>query len=289
MERFYQVSWQTRRLGKPYGSHAVKPVKTTSRPRVAVPNRVNVEHNNLPVLSAIMAPPSAHGAWKSEPATGRNGVNGHLRIRPYQNTDRATICRLCCATGFLGQDIGQIFQDRELFAELFTRAYLEHGPEWVFVAEKNNQVIGYLLGSVQPRFDLVLMQCGLRTTTKMLLRLAQGRYASHPRSRRFIRWLLTAGFWEQPRHPRHGAHLHMQVSREHQGRNVARKLWEAYEERIREAGVTSCYGAFFSCRQRHPEIAYSRYGFSVFDRHRTTLFEPEIHDPVEVVCVYKTL
>jgi hypothetical protein len=36
-------------------------------------------------------------------------------------------------------------------------------------------------------------------------------------------------------------------------------------------------------------MAYARYGFEVFDRRRTTLFEPEIREPVEVVCVCKSL
>ncbi len=53
--------------------------------------------------------------------------------------------------------------------------------------------------------------------------------------------------------------------------------------------MKQCYGAFFSHPQRRPELAYARYGFTVFDRRRTTLFEPEIPDPVEVVCVCKTL
>jgi hypothetical protein len=35
-----------------------------------------------------------------------------------------------------------LFQDRELFAELFTRPYLDHEPEWGTVAESNGQVVG---------------------------------------------------------------------------------------------------------------------------------------------------
>src|ERR1700728_1435631 len=83
-----------------------------------------------------------------------------VRIRPYRETDRRAICRLCCETGFLGGPVDTIFQDRELFADLFTRPYLDDGPEWVFVAEARKQVVGYVLGSVGPRFGLVLLRSG---------------------------------------------------------------------------------------------------------------------------------
>lgn len=212
-----------------------------------------------------------------------------VRVRPYQKSDREAFCRLCCETGFLGSPMDPLFQDRELFADLFTRPYLDYEPEWVLVAEAHGQVVGYLTGSVCKHFNVVLLWSGLRTTLKMLLRLAGGRYGRHPRSRRFIRWLLTAGFREQPKHPRDAAHLHIQIDKRYRGRGIARQLWEHYERQLRAIGMTQCYGAFFSYPQRRPEVAYSRYGFTVFDRRRTTMFQPEIREPVEVVCVCKKL
>ena len=213
----------------------------------------------------------------------------HVSVRPYQQSDREAFCRLCCDTGFLGGPVEPMFQDRDLFADLFTRPYLEHESRWALVAEVDGEVAGYLLGSVRKHFDAVLMWSGLRTMSKMLLRLVTGRYGRHPRSRRFIRWLLTAGFREQPKHPRDAAHLHIQVDRRYRGRGVAKQLWEYYERELRAVGMRQCYGAFFSYAQRRPELAYSRLGFTVFDRRQTTMFQPEIREPVEVVCVWKKL
>ncbi len=211
------------------------------------------------------------------------------RIRPYQPADRESIRRLCCETGYLGDPVESLFQDRELFADLFTNAYLDHAPEWAFVAEVDGRVVGYLLGAISPRFELALMRSGLSTTAKMLYRLATGRYAQHPRSRRFVRWLLTSGFREQPRHPANAAHLHWDLSRGFRGRGICLRLWQVYERRLRAAGVQECYGSFFSYNKRRPESVYARYGFRVFDRKRTTIFEPEIPDPVEIVCVNRKL
>jgi ribosomal protein S18 acetylase RimI-like enzyme len=212
-----------------------------------------------------------------------------VRIRPYHATDRPAIRALCCDTGFLGRPVDTLFRDRELFADLFTNAYLDHEPEWAFVAEVDGRVIGYLLGAISPRFDLALIRSGFRTTVKMLLRLAAGRYDGHPRSRRFIRWLLTHGFSEQPKHPAHAAHLHLDLDKGFRGRGICARMWEMYERRLQRVGVRQCYGAFFSYARRRPESVYARYGFQVFDRKPTTIFYPEIPDPVEVVCVAKTL
>lgn len=212
-----------------------------------------------------------------------------VRVRGYQPADRDAIRALCCETGYLGNPIDALFQDRELFADLFTKAYLEHQAPWAFVAEDNGRVVGYLLGAVSRSFELQLLRCGFVTASRMVLRLVAGRYAGHPRSRRFVRWLLTAGFREQPRHPANAAHLHWDVEKNYRGRGVPQQLWAAYAARLRTAKVRQCYGAFFSYPGRRPELVYSRYGFSVFDRKRTTLFEPELTDPVEVVCVHRPI
>lgn len=226
------------------------------------------------------------------------GTNGHAIIhasnfgetaciRSYQPTDRDSVCQLCCDTGFLGQPVDLLFRDRDLFAELFTKPYLDYEPECGFVAEAEGRVVGYLLGSVRRHFEWLQMFAGFQTATKMIGRLAMGHYANHPRSKKFIRWLFTSGLSEQPKHPAGAAHLHFNIDQRHRGRGIAARLWKAYQERLREVGVSKCYGAFFSCPKRRPEAAYGRYGFTVYDRRRTTLFEPEISDPVEVVCVCK--
>jgi ribosomal protein S18 acetylase RimI-like enzyme len=241
---------------------------------------VNGEQSTKPGLDPELARPP------TRPAAGKtNGVH----IRDYRDKDRAAIQRLCCDTGFLGAPIDPLFQDRELFAELFTRPYLDHEPDWALVAEAQGRVVGYLLGSVCKDFELNLLRSGFQTALKMVLRLALGRYSRHPRSRQFIRWLLASGFREQPKHPRHAAHLHFDVERDYRGRGIARRLWDIYEERLLAARATECYGAFFSYLRRRPETVYARFGFNVFDRRQTTLFRPEVTDSVEVVCVHKRL
>jgi ribosomal protein S18 acetylase RimI-like enzyme len=217
-----------------------------------------------------------------------SSVAAKVHIRPYVEGDRPAIRRLCWETGFLGNPIDPVFQDRELFADLFTAAYLEHEPEWALVAELDHRIVGYLLGSISSHFDFVLMRKGFPIAAKMVFRLLTGRYVGHPRSARFVRWLLTVGYQEQPKHPPNAAHFHFDLENRIRGLGIAQRLWHVYEQRLRRAGVNECYGAFFSCPGRRPELVYKRYGFQVFDRKRTSLFQPEVAG-AELVCMHRKL
>jgi hypothetical protein len=210
-------------------------------------------------------------------------------IRRYQESDREAIRQICCNTGFLGDPIDPIYRDRELFADLITNPYLDYEPEWALVAENDGQVVGYLLGSVSPHFNRALMFCGFQTVCRMLTRLLTSKYQDHPRSEKFVRWVLTKGLKEQPNHPEDAAHLHLNLERQFRLGAVARRLWAVYEDQLKAAGFPHYYGQFFSCAKRNPEPMYARCGFQIYDRRDTTMFQPEILTPVAIVCAHKFL
>jgi hypothetical protein len=212
-----------------------------------------------------------------------------VRLRQYRDNDRQEVRRICCDTGFLGKSIDPVYQDRELFADLFTNPYLNHEPGWALVAENAGQVVGYLTGSVNPNFNRTLMLDGLQTACRMLSRLLTNRYSEHPRSEHFVRWLLARGLIEQPRHPEGAAHLHMNLEKPFRRGSVARRLLAMYEDMLFAAGIVHYYAKFFSCPQRNPENMYRRCGFQIYDRVETTIFKPEVADAVSVVCIHKKI
>jgi hypothetical protein len=212
-----------------------------------------------------------------------------ITIRAYRQSDREEVRRICCDTGFLGGPIESIYQDRELFADLFTNVYLDYEPEWSLVAESSGRVAGYLLGSVNPHFSRTLMLSGFQTACKMLSRLLTGKYSHHPRSEQFVRWVLTKGLMEQPKHPEEAGHLHVNLERPLRRGLVARSLLLTFEDMLASAGIDHYYAKFFSCRQRNPERMYGRLGFQVYDRMVSSIFQPEILDPVNIVCTHKRL
>ncbi len=224
-----------------------------------------------------------NSAWR--PATA--GVSASFGVRPYARADRETVRRICCDTAFLGRPIDPIFRDRDLFADLMTAPYLDYEPEWAWVAEADGQIVGYLLGSVDAHVERRQITVGTATVLRMLGRLAAGRYAGHPRSRQYLRWLILRGGLERPRRPKGSAHLHFNLLDGFRGR-LGHQMWFAFDRRLRQAGIEKVYGEFPSWQHRRPEVAYSRYGFSEFDRRETTVFRPEVSETVHLVCAIRT-
>ncbi len=210
-------------------------------------------------------------------------------VRPYREDDRQELRRICCETGFLGSPIDPVFQDRELFADLFTNPYLDYEPEWTLVVETGDRIAGYLMGSGNPNFHRTLMLCGFQTACKMLSRLLTGKYADHPRSEQFVRWVLVRGVMEQPRHPENAGHLHMNLERPLRWGSVARRLLARYEDMLAAADLDHYYVKFFSCSRRNPERMYQRLKFEVYDRVCSTIFQPEVMGTLSVVCAHKRL
>src|SRR6266705_3189842 len=76
--------------------------------------------------------------------------NKPFLIRGYRRSDREAVRKLCCDTGFLGEPIDPVYEDRELFADFLTTYYTDHEAESCFLLEVDGQISGYLLGSRKP-------------------------------------------------------------------------------------------------------------------------------------------
>src|SRR5476649_1308532 len=114
-------------------------------------------------------------------------------IRSYTPADREVVRRLCCETGFLGQPIDPVFEDRELFANFLTGYYTDWEPESAFVLEVNGEVRGYLLGSRRPHLQQTY---NIYQNTGLLLRGIFRYFRYNQASRRFVHWIIFQGWRE---------------------------------------------------------------------------------------------
>ena len=120
-------------------------------------------------------------------------------IRGYRASDREAVRKLCCETGFLGEPIDPVYQDRELFADFLTTYYTDHEPESCFLLEVDGEISGYLLGSRKPLQNQLY---ALYQNVWLFFRALTRYFRYNQRSRRFIRWLLMYGWREVPARPR---------------------------------------------------------------------------------------
>src|SRR5690554_1335751 len=82
---------------------------------------------------------------------GGERMSQQVIVRKMMPEDRRRIREICCHTGFGGESIALIFDDPELFADLWSCYYTDYEPESTFVAECEGKVIGYILGCLDTR------------------------------------------------------------------------------------------------------------------------------------------
>ncbi len=157
-----------------------------------------------------------------------------FQVRRYRSSDRDSVRALCCETGFLGDAIDPVFEDRELFADFLTDYYLRHEPDSAFVVTKDNKLQGYLLGSRHPiKHQFHSLFQNLIYGGKIVRR-----YPGYSReSRRYIHWLISKAWREVPAAPRTIGHFHINLLPAAKSIQICRQLLETYLRHLYDHGV----------------------------------------------------
>jgi len=212
----------------------------------------------------------------------------NCRVRPYQPADRAAVRRICADTGFMGNPIDEIFTDREIFADFFTRYYTDYEPECALVTEDldSGEVVGYMLGCVRFRYQ-AFMQIWLMLSHNVPIvfwRYVTGRY--NRASRQFLYWVLFRSVRETPPAPRQSAHFHINLLPAYRTNVFGRDMVFAFFELSNRRGVKRIYGQIQTRDDRRTGF-WRRYGFRELSRRRITKFQRFHTDPVYVSTLYR--
>jgi hypothetical protein len=209
-----------------------------------------------------------------------------LQARKYQASDREAVRKLCCDTGFLGNPIDPVFEDRELFANFLTDYYLKHEPDSAFVVTSNGEIKGYLLGSRFPLKHQVhsLFQNALDAAK------ALRRYLWYkPASRRFLHWLILNAWREVPAAPRRIGHFHVNLLPEIRSIEAFRLLLETYLRFLYEQGVKRIHAQMVTFDSRRGFRLFERYGFKVLNRSEITKYKRFTNQNVYLCTIVKEL
>ncbi|MBA3960936.1 MAG: GNAT family acetyltransferase [Chthoniobacterales bacterium] len=213
-------------------------------------------------------------------------TDSSLIIRNYQPSDRAAVRDLCCRTGFLGNAIDPVYQDRELFADFLTTWYTDHEPESSFVLEIKGEICGYLLGSRKPLLNQLY---SFQQNIVLFLR-ALFRYPRYNRaSRRFVIWMVKNGWREVPAAPSRTPHFHINLLPEARKISTTRALMSAYLSYLYRCGEKQVYGQIVTFESRRGEKMFERYGFKVMNRAEITKYRAFYPESVYLSTVIKDL
>ena len=209
-----------------------------------------------------------------------------ISVRSYEARDREAIRRLCCETGFLGNPIDPVFEDREIFADYLTAYYTDVEPEASFVLEQNGIVKGYLLGSRRP---LRQQWFGFFQNLR-LFAIGMWRYRGYNRAtREFIHWILKNSWREVPAAPRRTAHFHINILPEAKGLAGSHEMMTRYCDFLRSKGETQVFGQMVTFESRRGAKVFERFGFRVVEKREITKYRGKHPEPVYLTTVIKQL
>jgi len=207
-------------------------------------------------------------------------------IRSYRRSDREAVRKLCCDTGFLGEPIDPVYEDRQLFADFLTTYYTEWEPESSFVIESDGEIRGYLLGCRKPLWNQLY---SFWQNVSLFLKALSRYFRYHVRSRRFIRWTLAHGWREVPAAPRRVPHFHVNLLPDARKMSTTRALMSAYLSYLYRCGEKRVYGQIVTFESRRGEKMFERYGFKVLNRAEITKYKAFYPESVYLSTVIKTL
>ena len=176
-------------------------------------------------------------------------------IRGYRTSDREAVRKLCCDTGFLGDPIDPVYEDRELFADFLTTYYTDHEAESCFLLEVDGQISGYLLGSRKPLQNQLY---ALYQNVWLFFRALTRYFRYNQRSRRFIRWILMYGWREVPAQPRRVPHFHINLLPEARKVSTTRALMSAYLSYLYRSGEKRVCGQIVTFESSRGEKMFER-------------------------------
>ena len=209
-----------------------------------------------------------------------------FEIRKFQPADRARVRELCCETGFLGNPIDPVFEDREIFADYLTAYYTDWEHESAFVLLVNGEIRGYLLGS---RFPLRQQLYNAYNNVALFIR-GMLRYPGYNAgSKKFVKWILTQAWKEVPQAPRRTAHFHINLLADARSVAQTRGIMDAYLQYLHENGEKRVFGQMVVFEDRRGTKMFERYGFKVLNKMEITKYRDLHPEPVYLCTVVKDL
>jgi hypothetical protein len=210
----------------------------------------------------------------------------HFEIRQFRPADRKRVRVLCCETGFLGNPIDPVFEDRELFADYLTAYYTDWEPESSFVLLLNGEIRGYLLGS---RFPF-RQQCYAFYQNISLFLRGSFRYPRYTAaSKKFVQWILRTAWREVPAAPRRTAHFHINLLADARQVATTRALMDSYLKYLHDCGEKRVYGQMVVFEDRRSTKMFERYGFKVLNKAEITKYRDLHPAPVYLCTIIKDL
>ena len=186
------------------------------------------------------------------------------RIRPFRSGDEPALAEICLKTADAGADATGLFDDDDLWADVFVLPYVARHPDFAFVLEAGDgRVVGYVVGTpATAEFEeWFRTQWWPARAERWPL---PGSEASRQDGTVIYAYSRRAG--AEPYGQDYPAHLHIDLLPEAQGQGEGRRLIDTLTPALRAEGVTGLH--LVASESNAGALAfYTRLGFEPLKSH----------------------
>ncbi|NLI70525.1 MAG: GNAT family N-acetyltransferase [Firmicutes bacterium] len=196
----------------------------------------------------------------------------NYQIAGMEPRDRSAIRKICCDTGYVGQDIRPYIDDEELFADFWTLYYTDFEPQSTFVARVGDLTIGYLNGCLNTqRYNRTL---AVRIIPRLLFGAARKQYHIGKKTKKYIRDMFSGISAGNPYPPLglYPAHLHINIDRDYRRKGIGEALMNRFFTHLQAHGIKGVHLGTTSLN-RSAVPFYEKMGFKLYSRVKNDSFE----------------
>ncbi|MCR4407655.1 MAG: GNAT family N-acetyltransferase [Anaerolineae bacterium] len=206
-------------------------------------------------------------------------------VRPYRPEDRAGVRRVYADTAFFGEPVEAFFDDRELFADLGVSVYTDCYADYIFVADSQGEVVGYILGS--PAGDADVRAHAIKSLPRVLGRLVTGHYRIGRKTLIHVGmnvWAGLGGELLEVRSAAYPANLHINLEAGYRGQGLGMALIRAYLDKLRSGGVPGVHVVTTNRNEAALQL-YRRAGFQLLQEKRTRMWQRYVDGEVRLMAL----
>jgi ribosomal protein S18 acetylase RimI-like enzyme len=201
-------------------------------------------------------------------------------VRRYQPSDRSAVRQLAGDTACFGDPIEKFFTARELFLDAFATYYTDVASSYLWLAEDNGTVIGYLMGCADTHDYNVWYHANIK---RVAWRAVTLRYRglfnrmTIDYIRRHLR--LRVPYLDLSAYP---AHLHINTRADKRGNGVGAALMNVYLDQLRNENISGLH--LETTGENTIAVPwYEKLGFQLLQRSPTDLYQASVGHSVDLL------
>lgn len=194
-----------------------------------------------------------------------------ITIRRFKPQDRDIIRKLCADTAFMGEPVEKFLKNRELFADLATVYYTDYEPNAIFLAERDSNPVGYIMGALNENdykakeYSKIIKPSLKKSWLSLAIAPYSIRLALH-----MAKSFLKGEFQRPDFSLDYPAHLHINIAEGFRGCGIGSLLMEQFLNYVIEYKVRGVRLATISPKANR---FFQKCGFGILYRRRITYFD----------------